>query len=190
MLKSKLYSAAAAVAMLAVYSTACFAGTALNQLPGELQSVDVSVKPVPVSYGEQLPVSGKHYDPHYPGHNHDPYHPGPHPGPQPGPYNPGPNQNQNLCQGSFWGSFSNGVRASMWLNPNGWDNVSVTVQIDGGPAFNGYGYCRQEWDRATFNFDVQLNGQGAKMWGNIWQNGYGATANGNVNNGLSFNFSR
>lgn len=117
-------------------------------------------------------------------------HPHPHPHPRPGPNpHPGPGY---LCQGQFWGGFSNGVQAMLNLTPAGWNRVNVAIHMNGGYVFAGEGTC-DDWGagRAHIDFYVQGPGTGwAHGWGDIWQNGPGAVVQGGINNGLNFSFSR
>ena len=114
-------------------------------------------------------------------------HPGPGPGPHPGP-DPYPPQ-QQLCQGTFNGNLSNGIRISLTLSPFNFSNVGAVVDTHGGGTFYGNGKCD---DRSgQFEVTVQwLNGP-ATFVGTIWQNGYRANAQGSiVGSGLGFTLVR
>ena len=113
----------------------------------------------------------------------------PGPGPRPGP--PPPRRRSFLCDGTFWGGFSNGVRATMTLQQTGWNRVNVFIGIDGGYNFSGQGTCEEYNGSAHIDFYVQGPGTNwGRGWGTVWYNGPGAVIQGNMENGLAFRFDR
>lgn len=104
---------------------------------------------------------------------------------------PPPGRNSYLCDGTFWGGFSNGVRASMTLVPRGRNSVDVYINIDGGYRFEGSGTCNAYRGGADLDFFVRGPGTDwGRGWGSVWQNGPGATVQGRMENGLTYQFTR
>lgn len=97
-----------------------------------------------------------------------------------------------LCQGTFWGGFSNGARANFTIQPRGRNHVDVYINIDGGYQFSGQGTCDSFRDgRTEISFFVQGPGTGwGRGWGNIWMNGRRTSVEGRMENGLNFHFQR
>lgn len=120
------------------------------------------------------------------------YHPYP---PSPSPYlpppPPPPPTYQDLCAGTYWGQYSNGVPATLALYHNGWNRVNVVVQVKGGWTFTGQGTCDQYGQVANLYFWIQGPGTGpANNSAHIQSYGNSAYVSGNQEGGLSYSFSR
>ena len=61
----------------------------------------------------------------------------------------------DLCSGTYWGRWSNGVGVTMRFSHRGWNNVDVYVENQGGYVFIGNGRCDQYGDDAYIDFTME-----------------------------------
>jgi hypothetical protein len=100
-------------------------------------------RPYPGRDGGYRPYPPRDGDRPYPGRDRDRDRGRPYPRPMP---------RTDLCYGAFYGSFSNGVRATLFLP--GYFNQG-SIQIQGGAEFTGYMECRNYGNRAEIFFRMQ-----------------------------------